>query len=1200
MAHTVPRSTREFVTLSSSPASPPRARTPTPTTPKLSRFDEIPGTPSPYLPSPSELLEELCAAATGANGGVERNHCRNRGMGTEATESGEQNYGRSGGIGTGSIWDVPEDPPQSPSPAPAKKNSRQKTAVSESPTKLPSKTRGKKTHPEPPESGTLAESKALTDPLPSKQRTKKSPAEPSLPAPVPATGAQKPRTTRRQPTIKTGTKSHYFGSPSSGLTNVSLADLPPAKRAGRKKKPETVANSEVKEPRKRGSRKKEDATMIEGTEGDVVEKPKRPRGRPKKVVPAGIAVKSEEKRTDVVDSAAANLGVSKSDSVEESLAPKRPRGRPKRVASAPLTLESPVKDPNVSTPVSIKLEETSKSVPVEETPGSKLPCGLPQTESPNTSTPPRKSSKSLDTQPKASKSPSTATEKHSDELKNSLPLEPLASETQLPEKEDGDDQPAPKPKPDVIVIATSSSPEDTLPGSSPVEPGEKEFDFAGLIEGMRYSENTKPGGATRRSISTGVDEKNQGPLVKKRCIEILDRPTSMSMPPPPPPTKKKVAPKPKPPKESKFRQPKPQREPKFRQPKKKPLTITGKATEQFREAPVSPVPVSPIKSYFPPEPSPSTASTSTKLKKVIRKTRAKQKEEEVVEPLLSPGSARARFDAQTIIFGTFSQLEGGELMEGEMKEGEKAEVAAKEEEEEEEEVAVMEDGLPPSTNLVRRNFLGTLSKTRKRGSKAVRSRLGRYQTFEAFEREEDEVTPVVKENDKDTRKTGMLESRLKKRSKGAGLWSAASRDFTGGLLDVEVLDMTASPAVSVRKIESHTPSTMMSTGDDDGFHYIPDSPIQTQRPPVSPSGGAPEFLRDSKAAMEEEEVEVYVRNSPILTSKPTNTKIPEDEEFNIIPESPIDSFHAYFPDSPIPASPPTNTKITEYEEFHVIPESPVELCQAYVPDSPIPASPPPGNSQMDDDRFDFIPNSPLKPYQPPPSPPPAKSRKRTSLEAAFDPPSASQSELVPVSSQPGRKSKKRKSVSPSRAIGSKGKKTEKEKEKEKKGRPRKVEEKAMPDYNSWVKTKLEVEIQKFGFRKMKSREDMVDVLVKCWRAQHAPSSSVPASKIPAFNISAPPATAPAAAEASAQKTKATMEEKKETMRNITKAVKHDKDMWEKLLRYEPVVVDEFCGWLNVRGLGAVGVDEEVGAEVVREWCEAGGVCCVLDLWKHGK
>ncbi len=53
---------------------------------------------------------------------------------------------------------------------------------------------------------------------------------------------------------------------------------------------------------------------------------------------------------------------------------------------------------------------------------------------------------------------------------------------------------------------------------------------------------------------------------------------------------------------------------------------------------------------------------------------------------------------------------------------------------------------------------------------------------------------------------------------------------------------------------------------------------------------------------------------------------------------------------------------------------------------------------------------------------------------------------------------------------------------------------------------------------------------------------------------------------------------------------------EKILMYEPLVIEDLTRWLNEGGLGRVGVDEEVGVGKVREWCEGGSVCWV---WKGG-
>ncbi|KAJ5095761.1 hypothetical protein NUU61_005117 [Penicillium alfredii] len=51
---------------------------------------------------------------------------------------------------------------------------------------------------------------------------------------------------------------------------------------------------------------------------------------------------------------------------------------------------------------------------------------------------------------------------------------------------------------------------------------------------------------------------------------------------------------------------------------------------------------------------------------------------------------------------------------------------------------------------------------------------------------------------------------------------------------------------------------------------------------------------------------------------------------------------------------------------------------------------------------------------------------------------------------------------------------------------------------------------------------------------------------------------------------------------------------EKILMFDPIVLEDFTAWLNVEGLSLVGEDREISAVSVREWCESKGICC---CWK---
>lgn len=75
---------------------------------------------------------------------------------------------------------------------------------------------------------------------------------------------------------------------------------------------------------------------------------------------------------------------------------------------------------------------------------------------------------------------------------------------------------------------------------------------------------------------------------------------------------------------------------------------------------------------------------------------------------------------------------------------------------------------------------------------------------------------------------------------------------------------------------------------------------------------------------------------------------------------------------------------------------------------------------------------------------------------------------------------------------------------------------------------------------------------------------------------------------------------------ITKAVRAQPRMsssasgpsWhEKILLYDPIVLEDFATWLNTEGLGLVAEDREVGAGFLRRWCESKGICCCFGNFK---
>jgi hypothetical protein len=57
-----------------------------------------------------------------------------------------------------------------------------------------------------------------------------------------------------------------------------------------------------------------------------------------------------------------------------------------------------------------------------------------------------------------------------------------------------------------------------------------------------------------------------------------------------------------------------------------------------------------------------------------------------------------------------------------------------------------------------------------------------------------------------------------------------------------------------------------------------------------------------------------------------------------------------------------------------------------------------------------------------------------------------------------------------------------------------------------------------------------------------------------------------------------------------------KPTWhEKILLYDPIVLEDLTVWLNTGALENIGWDGEVEPKIVKKWCESKGICC---LWKE--
>ncbi|RSL64961.1 hypothetical protein CEP54_004486 [Fusarium duplospermum] len=57
---------------------------------------------------------------------------------------------------------------------------------------------------------------------------------------------------------------------------------------------------------------------------------------------------------------------------------------------------------------------------------------------------------------------------------------------------------------------------------------------------------------------------------------------------------------------------------------------------------------------------------------------------------------------------------------------------------------------------------------------------------------------------------------------------------------------------------------------------------------------------------------------------------------------------------------------------------------------------------------------------------------------------------------------------------------------------------------------------------------------------------------------------------------------------------------EKILLYDPIVLEDLAAWLNTGELSRVGYDEEVNPNDVKKWCESQSICCLWRVNLRGK
>lgn len=210
-------------------------------------------------------------------------------------------------------------------------------------------------------------------------------------------------------------------------------------------------------------------------------------------------------------------------------------------------------------------------------------------------------------------------------------------------------------------------------------------------------------------------------------------------------------------------------------------------------------------------------------------------------------------------------------------------------------------------------------------------------------------------------------------------------------------------------------------------------------------------------------------------------------------------------------------------------------------------------------------------------------------------------------------------------------------------------EKEMPNYQGYTDADLRKEIASFGFKAIKKRHEMIALLERCWESQARIALQTLQPNLKAVNSAASredqsvqsktskrkaklqqSTTAGATSKIAASSSKPRGRPRKtptspqpslpepesiaclappitsttsllntDIYTQITNAINaapatHSAShptFRERMLLYDPIVLEDLTTWLNTEGLGMVGTDEEVGIGVVKEWCEKKSVCC---------
>ncbi|GAB0134315.1 hypothetical protein EsDP_00002692 [Epichloe bromicola] len=143
-------------------------------------------------------------------------------------------------------------------------------------------------------------------------------------------------------------------------------------------------------------------------------------------------------------------------------------------------------------------------------------------------------------------------------------------------------------------------------------------------------------------------------------------------------------------------------------------------------------------------------------------------------------------------------------------------------------------------------------------------------------------------------------------------------------------------------------------------------------------------------------------------------------------------------------------------------------------------------------------------------------------------------------------------------------------------------------------------------RKATSQNSQVAKLIEIPDSESDLASSLNSSPSSSFSISSPPQqvdlTMSLGEDTELSLAMASTDSESNLFDYITRAVKTaprttvaaEPSWHEKILLYDPIVLEDFATWLNSGQLTRVGFDEEINPVDVKKWCESKSICC---LWK---